>query len=76
MPFESKRQVRKCFAMKGRGRAKGWDCEEWAHKTRSIGKLPEKKAALVAALEKRATTSARLLGVRAAARLLGVPATS
>lgn len=42
MPFVSKAQVRKCFAMKARGEAKGWNCEEWADKTKSIKKLPEK----------------------------------
>ena len=41
MPFTSKAQMKKCFAMKGRGQAKGWNCEEWAHKTPSLKKLPE-----------------------------------
>jgi len=42
MPFKSKAQARKCFAMKGKGQAKGWDCKEWADKT-NFKKLPEKK---------------------------------
>jgi hypothetical protein len=43
MPFQSKAQMKKCFAMRGRGQAKGWNCEEWAHKTPSLKKLPEHK---------------------------------
>jgi hypothetical protein len=74
MPFKSKAQMKKCFALKGRGAAQGWDCEEWAHKTKSIKKLPEKKGALVE-LEKQATTLSQLLGIRAAALHLGVPPT-
>lgn len=42
MPFVSKSQARKCFAMKARGQAKGWDCEEWAEET-DFDELPEKK---------------------------------
>lgn len=42
MPFASKAQARKCFAMKARGQAKGWDCEEWAEET-DFEELPEKK---------------------------------
>jgi hypothetical protein len=75
MPFKSRDQSKKCFAMRGRGQAKGWDCEEWARKT-NYKKLPEKKAALIAALEKQASTSAQRLGVRAAGLLIGVTATS
>jgi hypothetical protein len=74
MPFQSKAQMKKCFAMKGRGQAKGWNCEEWAHKTKSLKKLPEKVGAAqaVAELEKQAQTLPQLLGVRAAALTLGV----
>lgn len=44
MPFESKKQWKKCFAMKARGQAKGWNCREWAHKTeKSFKKLPRYK---------------------------------
>jgi hypothetical protein len=86
MPFTSKAQQKKCFAMKGRGQAKGWNCEEWAHKTPNLKKLPEhvdgekkgfaKQAAqieIIQGLEKQAQTWPQLLGIRAAARLLGVP---
>jgi hypothetical protein len=76
--------------MKGRGQAKGWDCEEWAHATPNLKKLPEHvdgdsekksaaekqaafRAAVVADMEKRAATPAQLMGVRAAAAVLGVP---
>jgi hypothetical protein len=81
MPFTSKAQQRKCFAMKGRGQAKGWDCEEWAHATKNLKKLPEhkKKAeavdprrAVVADLEKQASSVAQVLGVRAGALALGI----
>ena len=33
MPFASKKQAAKCYAMKARGEAGTWNCEEWAHKT-------------------------------------------
>jgi hypothetical protein len=41
MPFKSKAQMRKCFAMKSRGEAKGWDCKEWADATKSPKSLPQ-----------------------------------
>ena len=41
MPFESKSQQRKCYAMKARGEAGSWDCEEWSDKTDQKS-LPEK----------------------------------
>jgi hypothetical protein len=81
MPFVSKAQVGKCFALKERGQGKGWNCDEWAHKTKSIKKLPEHKKeaaavdprlAVVAGLEKRASTTAQRLGIRAGAVALGV----
>ena len=75
MPFKSKAQAAACFAKKDAGKAKGWNCEEWAHATPSIKKLPEhvdKKAAAVLAMEKQATTVAQHMGVRAAALTLGV----
>jgi hypothetical protein len=79
MPFVSKSQERACFAKKSRGQAKGWNCEEWAHKT-DQKTLPEhKKAAavdprlaVVTRLEKQASTTAQVLGVRAGALALGV----
>jgi Tfp pilus assembly protein FimV len=77
-----------CFAKKERGQAKGWNCSEWAHATPDIKHLPEKKtdsspaetkkegaarkAAVVAELEKQASTLPQLLGVRAGALILGV----
>lgn len=42
MPFKSKAQAKKCYAMKRRGKAKGWDCDEWASKT-NYKSLPKKK---------------------------------
>jgi hypothetical protein len=74
MPFKSKSQVRACFAKKDKGQAKGWNCEEWAHATKSIKKLPEKKGAaqVVAELEKQAQNLPQLLGIRAAALNMGV----
>lgn len=74
MPFKSKSQMRACFAKKERGAAKGWNCKEWAHATKSIKKLPEKKGAarIVADLEKQASSVSQLLGVRAAAMMLGI----
>ena len=44
MPFESKAQMRKCFALKRQGKAQGWDCDEWAGATKDPKSLPEKKA--------------------------------
>jgi hypothetical protein len=85
MPFTSKAQMKKCFAMKGRGQAKGWNCEEWAHKTPSLKKLPEhvdggeKKGAaqraVISELEKQAGSISQLLGVRAGAMMLGLDRT-
>lgn len=39
MPFQSKRQQRKCYAMRAKGKAKGWDCDEWSDET-NFKKLP------------------------------------
>lgn len=42
MPFQSKSQWRKCWAMKSRGEAGSWDCKEWAESTKKpFKKLPE-----------------------------------
>lgn len=46
MPFKSKKQWRKCMAMRSRGEAGSWDCGEWADATKSYKKLPEKVAAV------------------------------
>ena len=42
MPFDSKAQNRKCWAMKARGENGSWDCREWADAT-NYKKLPEHK---------------------------------
>ncbi len=42
MPFSSKSQMRKCFALKAKGGGKGWDCKKWAHETKNIKSLPKK----------------------------------
>ncbi len=41
MPFKSKRQMRKFFAMESKGELPKGKAEEWAHETPNIGKLPE-----------------------------------
>lgn len=41
MPFESKRQARKCYAMKNRNEAGSWDCDEWSENT-DFDEIPEK----------------------------------
>ena len=43
MPFESKSQWRKFFAMARRGEMPESTAKEWAHKTKSFKDLPEKK---------------------------------
>lgn len=40
MPFKSRAQQKKCYAMKARGEGKGWDCKAWASVTKNIKKLP------------------------------------
>jgi len=42
MPFESKAQQRKCYALKARGEAGSWDCTEWSHAT-DFDEIPDKK---------------------------------
>lgn len=44
MPFKSKRQMRKFFAMEGRGELPKGTAERWAHKTKNIKSLPERMA--------------------------------
>ena len=44
MPFESKSQQRKMFAMEARGELDKGTARRWAHKTPNIKSLPEKKA--------------------------------
>ena len=31
MPFKSKKQMRKCYALKAQGKNGSWNCDEWAH---------------------------------------------
>ena len=40
MPFKSRAQMAKCFAMKSRGEGQGWNCEQWAHETSNKKRLP------------------------------------
>lgn len=35
--------MRACFAKREDGEAKGWNCDEWAHSTPNLKRLPEKK---------------------------------
>jgi len=47
MPFKSKAQWRKCWAMKAKGQAGSWDCHEWADSTKTKYKnLPAEKSAI------------------------------
>ena len=41
MPFKSESQRRKCYALKAKGRAGSWDCDEWESVTPKDKKLPE-----------------------------------
>ena len=50
MPFVSKKQQRKCYAMKGKGQNGSWDCDEFAHVT-NFKSLPEKAASTKLASE-------------------------
>jgi hypothetical protein len=60
MPFESKSQSRKCWALKAKGQAKSWNCREWADKT-DYKSLPEKAADFAAALGRMAGSSTAVL---------------
>jgi len=51
MPFKSKKQLRKCYAMKNKGKAGSWNCDEWAAET-DESKLPEKIAAITLDINK------------------------
>lgn len=42
MPFKSKSQLRKFFAMEKRGELPKGEAEKWAHETKNIKKLPNK----------------------------------
>lgn len=41
MPFKSRSQQKKCYAMKARGDNKSWDCDKWSKETKGK-KLPAK----------------------------------
>ncbi len=44
MPFKSKQQAKKCYALKQKGQAGNWDCSEWAEKT-NFRSIPQSKEA-------------------------------
>lgn len=41
-PFKSSDQMKACFAMKAKGKAKGWDCKKWAKETPNAKSLPKR----------------------------------
>ena len=43
MPYKSKAQMKKFFAMESRGELPKGTAEEWAHETPNIKKLPKHK---------------------------------
>lgn len=42
MPFKSKSQMRRFFAMERRGDLPAGTARQWAHETKNIGRLPER----------------------------------
>ena len=54
MPFKSKAQMRKFFAMKSRGELPKGKAKEWAKKTPNIKSLPERKKKKLRRLVKKA----------------------
>ena len=38
MPFKSKAQQKKCYALKAQGNAGTWDCDEWSKETKNFKK--------------------------------------
>lgn len=42
MPFVSKKQQNKCYALKAKGKNGSWNCDEWAKATNQK-KLPKTK---------------------------------
>jgi hypothetical protein len=44
MPFQSKAQIRACFANQKRNPDTTWNCREWLHETGSTKNLPETKS--------------------------------
>lgn len=70
MPFVSKAQQRKCYAMKSRGQNGSWDCGEWSEHT-DYKKLPKRKKSageVLGILESAVLSSPALLGRLAAIR--------
>lgn len=61
MPFKSKTQAAKCFALKRKGQAGSWDCSEWAEKT-DFASIPKSKEASM--------SNQRLARVKQAASML------
>lgn len=43
MPFQSRSQMRNCYALRARGRAGSWDCDKWLDETPQPQCLPEHK---------------------------------
>ena len=52
MPFKSKDQMRAFFAMEGRGDLPKGTAKRWAHETKNLKKLPEKKSSFDMAFER------------------------
>jgi hypothetical protein len=75
MPFKSKAQQRFMFAAEERGDVPKGTAREWAHKTKSIKKLPErvhhKKSAAELAMEALDQVTARVMSKEAAATCPG-----
>ena len=40
MPFQSKKQLKLCFALKRKNPNSTWDCEEWLKETKEVKHLP------------------------------------
>jgi len=43
MPFQSKSQIRACFANQKRNPDTTWNCKEWLRETPNTKKLPDRK---------------------------------
>jgi hypothetical protein len=45
MPFLSKSQQKKCYALKAQGKAGSWDCKKWSKETnqKTLSKTKSKK---------------------------------
>jgi hypothetical protein len=40
MPFQSKKQLKLCFALKHKNPNSKWNCEEWLKETKEVKYLP------------------------------------